>query len=309
MLHVPKTVSLPEDEVTIVATDSGLGGLSVVADLERKLQSARIFKKAHLVFFNALFSNESGYTQISFRDEKIRIFNNTLFSIEDNYSPDLLLIACNTLSTIYGDTDFAGKTGTPVVGIVEAGVEIIDAQLRKVPDAKVVIFSTETTISEDNHRRALIAAGISPESIITQNCLNLAHHIDRTFDSKKTAERISIFVDEALAKLPSLDSPIAASLNCTHFGYCLGLWQKAFEKRGVKPIAFLNPNYVMTDFLFQPEKMNRFEKTDISVEVVSKIEIIHEREDAFNRFIESISPKTAEALVNYKIIENLFQWP
>ena len=93
MLQVPKIVSLPEDEVTIVATDSGLGGLSVVADLERKLQSARIFKKAHLVFFNALFSNESGYTQISSRDEKIRIFNNTLFSIEDNYSPDLLLIA------------------------------------------------------------------------------------------------------------------------------------------------------------------------------------------------------------------------
>jgi len=309
MPQVPKTVSLPEDKVTIVATDSGLGGLSVVADLERKLRSARIFKKAHLVFFNALFSNESGYNSLDSHDEKVRIFNEALYAMEKRYKPDVILIACNSLSTIYGDTDFAGKTGTPVVGIIEAGVEIIDAQLRKAPDTKVIIFATETTISEDNHRKTLIAAGISPESIITQNCLNLAHHIDRTFDSKKTAELISALVDEALAKLPSLDCPISVSLNCTHFGYCLGLWQKAFEKRRVKPIAFLNPNYVMTDFLFQPEKMNRFEKTDISVEVVSKIEILHERGDALNQFIESISPKTAEALVNYKMKEDLFRWP
>ncbi len=309
MPQVPKTVSLPEDKVTIVATDSGLGGLSVVADLERKLRSARIFKKAHLVFFNALFSNESGYNSLDSHDEKVRIFNEALYAMEKRYKPDVILIACNSLSTIYGDTDFAGKTGTPVVGIIEAGVEIIDAQLRKAPDTKVIIFATETTISEDNHRKALTAAGISPESIITQNCLNLAHHIDRTFDSKKTAELISALVDEALAKLPSLDCPISVSLNCTHFGYCLGLWQKAFEKRRVKPIAFLNPNYVMTDFLFQPEKMNRFEKTDISVEVVSKIEILHERGDALNQFIESISPKTAEALVNYKMKEDLFRWP
>lgn len=307
MLRTEK-INIPEDEITIVVTDSGLGGLSVVADLERKLPPARIFKKVNLAFFNALFSNKGGYNSLDSHDKKVRIFNESLYAMEKRYKPDMILIACNTLSVIYEDTDFAKNSKTPVTGIIDAGVELIENQLNKTPDAKVIIFATRTTVDVGRHRKELIQRGILPDRIITQKCHKLAGSIDRGFDSNETSQLVAGFVDEALVKLPSLDSPICVSFNCTHYGYIEPLWRKTFEQRNVKPIAFLNPNYVMTDLFFRPEKINRVEKTELAIEIVSMVEISQNKKDSFSRLMKSLCPQTVEALLNYQHKEDLFQW-
>ena len=102
-----------KNEVTVAVTDSGLGGLSIMADAVERMRESKIFQKVNFIFFNALFSNKGGFNSLKTRKEKIQIFDSALKSLENNYNPDLILIGCNTLSVIYDDTSFSKETSTP----------------------------------------------------------------------------------------------------------------------------------------------------------------------------------------------------
>ena len=45
---------LNKKKITIVITDSGLGGISILAGIEAKLKETRSFEEVNLIFFNAL---------------------------------------------------------------------------------------------------------------------------------------------------------------------------------------------------------------------------------------------------------------
>lgn len=49
--------------------DSGLDGLSIMADALERMSETRIFQKVHFVFFNALFSSEGGYNSLKVEGE------------------------------------------------------------------------------------------------------------------------------------------------------------------------------------------------------------------------------------------------
>ncbi|MBD3288097.1 hypothetical protein GF337_04780, partial [candidate division KSB1 bacterium] len=141
-----------QEEVTIVVTDSGLGGISITADVAERLKRSRIFRSARIIFFNSSFDNKSGYNVISDHQEKIRIFNNALNSMASRYQPDLILIGCNTLSVLYPETPFSTATTIPVTGIVETGVEQILLNWQKTNNADIFLFGTQTTISGSSHK-------------------------------------------------------------------------------------------------------------------------------------------------------------
>jgi len=295
-----------QKNVTIAVTDSGLGGLSVTADSVKKMQKFSIFRKADFVFFNALFSNAGGYNSLSTRAEKLRIFNNALYSLEKNYSPDIILIACNTLSVLYPATEFAGKTSTPVIGIIATGVDLIADSLKTDPEAGVIIFGTQTTIEEGTHKEQLVEKGFLSDRILTQSCPDLVPYIERGYDSDETEMLILAYVDESLQKARNGVNSLYISFNCTHYGYSLELWKEAFLSLGVQPRAFLNPNSSMADFLFKPQLRGRFSDTLISVKVVSKVEISQEKMDSIGKYLAEISLETASALQNYELKPELF---
>ena len=295
-----------KESVTIAVTDSGLGGLSVMAEAVSRMKDAGVFKRVDFVFFNALFSLEGGYNSLKTREEKVRIFSGALESLEKNFHPGLILIACNTLSVLYHDTAFSRRTNIPVVGIVEAGVEMIAQGLRGQPDSKVIIFGTPTTVSEGAHKTMLAEQGFNPGRIIVQSCPELETYIEKDYAGDETEMLIAACVDEALQKIPEPRPPLLVSLNCTHFGYSLPLWEKAFRDAGVKQQAFLNPNSRMIDFLFQAKYSHRFPKPKTTAAVVSRVEISPEKTQSLGKWLESFSPETAAALRHYKLNPALF---
>ena len=297
-----------KDSVTIAVTDSGLGGLSIAAEAAERLRRANVFKRVNLHFYNALFSAEGGYNSLKTREEKILVFDSALRSLEKNYHPDLILIGCNTLSTLYEDTKFSNKTAIPVVGIIDSGVELIEKSLMASPEAKVIIFGTQTTVEEATYQKRLVEGGIKPERIITQACPELESFIERGWSSDETEMLISAYVDEALQKIKEGQKPLHVSLNCTHYGYALDSWKEAFSSIGIKPLSFLNPNARMIDFILQTEKRNRFPGTEMTVSVVSMVEISPERIDSIGSWLERVSPRTAEALEKYELKPDLFEW-
>ena len=293
-------------EVTILVTDSGLGGLSVAADLAARLPQSGVFEKARIVFFNSLFHSGSGYNYLNSEAEKVRIFNIALKAMEKKYHPDLLLIACNTLSVIYDKTPFAKNEPFPVIGIVETGVNLIAKEFDRTPDARGIIFGTETTIDVGAHKIQLIDLGYNKENIFGQPCSMLADYIEEGANSEMTNLMIMEYVNQSLEKVSETDVPVFASLNCTHYGYSAELFKKAFAAAGYPNIKIINPNPAMSDFLFQQPYLNRFPKTELTIEVVSKTKITKEKIASLGKLLENISPQTAEATKNFKYDPDLF---
>jgi glutamate racemase len=294
--------------VTIAVTDSGLGGLSVLAEAAARLKTSGTFERADLIFYNALFSAEGGYNSLRTRGEKIAIFQSALGGLEKRYRPDLILVACNTLSALLEDALFVRRTKAPVVGIVSAGVDLMAAALQAEPGASVIIFGTPTTIGEGAHVRGLEARGVAAARIVTQSCPELESFIERDWAGSETELLISGFVEEALQKLPAPRPPVFASLNCTHYGYSLPLWESAFAAAGVKPAGVLNPNARLVDFLVAPGRAGRFPATAVSVRAVSMIEIAPEKREALAGRLARTSPETAAALRAYELVPDLFLW-
>lgn len=299
---------LNKEKITIAVTDSGLGGLSVVADAVQKFEKNHGFKNVELIFFNALFTNTGGYNSLKTRDDKLKVFSSALQSLQDNYAPDVILIACNTLSVIYEDTEFARTTKTPVVGIVEDGVTQINEKIGENPAAKNIIFATQTTISENSHKGALEAKGVAADQVVTQACPELTLYIEQGFDSMETELLIDAYVDEAVSQLDERVDPLYVSFNCTHFGYSLDLWKQAFDSRGVAVAGFLNPNTKMINFLLPAENKERFNQTDIKIRVISMTDIPANRQASIGRYLQSISPLAADALANFELKPEMFEW-
>jgi len=299
---------LQKDGITIVVTDSGLGGLSVVADAAEKFSSHPVFRKVDLVFVNALFSDEGGYNSLQTRDEKLRVFSNALQSMQDRYAPDIILVACNTLSVLIPDTVFVHSNTVPVVGIVEDGVEQIAEQLRTSPDARNIIFATQTTVDEGAHKDGLLDLGFKDGQIVTEACPQLTQYIEQGFDSMDTELLIDAYVDDALSRMGAADGPLSVSFNCTHFGYSMDFWIKAFASRGVEVSAWLDPNTRMVDFLLPADLQQRFPAADVSVRVVSMTGIPEQSRDSIGRWLHTVSPITENALQHYEHVPDLFDW-
>jgi len=295
-------------DVTIVVIDSGLGGLSILGDAAERMKKEKVFQNVHFVFFNALFSNEGGYNSLKTRDQKLRIFDSALDSLKGKYAPDLILIGCNTLSVLYEDTRFSWHSVIPAVGIVGAGVDLIAQNLKAHPESKVILYGTQTTVSEDTYTQELEKKGFLPERIVSQACPELVSYIEKGYDSDETEMLILAYVDEALQKLGDPDPELYVSFNCTHYGYSMDLWERAFENLGVKPRAFLNPNFRMNDFLFPSPYKERYKKTEISIRAVSMVEIADEKIRSIGRWLEELSPQTADALRDYTYDPELFEW-
>ena len=299
-----------KEDVTILVTDSGLGGLSVAADLASRLPESGVFKNARIVFFNSLFHNRSGYNSLKSEEEKIRIFNIALETMAKKYQPDLLLIACNTLSVIYDRTPFSQRAKFPVIGIVETGVDEIAREFDRQPDATAIIFATVTTIAANSHKNQLVGRGYPPNQIIGQACHRLAGSIERGYDSEETIKYIEQFVTEALSQIESAnwrtDAPIFASLNCTHYGYSIQQFKNVFAAAGYPGIVIIDPNPKMADFLFEQSRLNRFPATTVTVEIVSKTEITPDKLASLGSLLELTSPETADALYNYQFDPELF---
>ncbi len=173
-------------DITIVVTDSGLGGLSVVADLAARLPASGIARSPRIFFVNALLDDAIGYNDLKYDADKLRVFDAALSAIERRYRPDILLVACNTLSVLYGRTEHAKGGGAPVVEIVGMGADLIYRQLQASPGGTAVIFATKTTIESGAHRKLLEAKGVPDDRIVGEACHRLAGSIERGAGSAET---------------------------------------------------------------------------------------------------------------------------
>lgn len=290
-------------QITLIVTDSGLGGLSVCAAMAARFADDARYDSIRLIYFNAWPEQDKGYRHYPNPAARAKVFDNALEAMA-KYNPDHIFIACNTLSVIYPFTRFAKQTAIPVTGIVSHGVQMIYDALIRDASAHAVIFATPITIEENSHKKSLVEKGIAPERIITQGYLGLAGKIERAPFSEEVKTLIDEFAARAAQHLGNTGSTIYAGLCCTHFGYCEHAFKDALARHSGRNVKILNPNEAMTDGACQgiiPGGSPR-----ISIDVVSRVSWEAAGIRAYDRLLSKVSPDVVNALKNYRLDRQLF---
>jgi len=290
--------------------------MSVFARIASHLVKGSPWQNVSMIYFNAWPEQDRGYNHFDNMNQKARVFNNALNAME-NFGPDIILIACNTLSVIYPFTYYSKTTRTKVSGIVDHGIQLIHEKLNADQNSHVIIFGTPTTIAENTHQLQLIKMGIDPDRITSQGCTNLAGKIERNPFSSDLSKMIFVNVAEAVSKMRESTGKVYAALCCTHFGYCKELFHKALSEHVSGEVIILNPNEKMADHAMNepviegqviefPGKTNTF-SPEINMHVVSRIFWEPERIDAYVRLLKDVSMETIRALPNYEWNPDLFE--
>ena len=310
---------MTKQETTLLVTDSGLGGLSVFADLANRVAQGFGFEKVTLIYFNAWPLPDKGYNHFPDMDTKARVFTNALKAMA-GFNPDAILIACNTLSVIYPFTAFSKTTAIPVTGIVDHGVQLIYEHLARYPDSRVIIFGTPTTLQDGSHKKALVTQGIDPKRIIRQACVDLAGKIERDPYSPDVSQMIAANAREAAQKSGPCKGKLFAALCCTHFGYCADQFSSALAHHTQAEVAILNPNQAMAQAAAKtlaeqapvsmvhtnhPPRPRPFPVIDM--QILSRVFWEESRIMAYENLLSSVSPRTVDALKNYTWNKKLFQ--
>jgi glutamate racemase len=303
--------SLPDllggkDGWRIVITDSGLGGLSVCAELEKRLRNAPGNRAIRLVYVNAWPDARHGYNDLPDAASRAAVLDKALAAMAA-FRPGLILIACNTLSAVYELTEFSRAPAVPVAGIIEAGVFLFHRALTLEPRGTLVLFGTRTTIESGEHLRRLTRRGIDARRIFPAACHGLAGAVDRNPDAPALAGLVDECVSRALEGIP-VEGPLYAGLCCTHYFYIADLFRKSLERRAGGGVEILDPNAHFVGSLTSGMEGGRPEgsEADIAIEVVSKVELAEAQRRAVARRLEPVSARTARALIEYTRIPELF---
>jgi glutamate racemase len=287
----------------LVVTDSGLGGLSICAALERRLREEG-GRTVRLTYVNAWPFEGRGYNDLPDVAARAEVFGRALDAMAA-WSPDRVLIACNTLSIIYRHTAFARSARVPVGGIINAGVDLFAETMAEEPSAGLILLGTKTTIESGVHRDALEARGVDPHRMRAVHCHGLAGAIERNPGSDAVRDLIA----GCAARVREADPggvPLFAGLCCTHYGYVSDRLLAALGAALGRPVQALNPNARMVSDIVLPPAPPSGGPPDVSVEVISKVTLDDVARRAIAGLVEPISPATAQALLSYSLVPDLF---
>jgi glutamate racemase len=312
----------------LLITDSGLGGLAVCAAAERALRQRRNQGDLRITYFNAWPEQQGGYNDMPDIASRARAFDRALAAMAALH-PDRIVIACNTLSVVYAHTSFSRAPANPVLGIVDAGVDLFFHALTAHPRSSIALFGTRTTIESGVHRERLIEKGIAPERIATVACHGLARAIETDPDGDAVAGHIERCTTAAGDGAPPGD-PLYFGVCCTHYTFVKDGMRSALERRCGRTVRALDPGDRLVEELVELPRVAADQQTGglrgstisprpepvegrttdyglrASVTVVSKVEMDDRKRQSMARRVEAASPVTAAALLAYTRVPDLF---
>jgi glutamate racemase len=299
----PLAISGP---ATLVVTDSGLGGLLICAGLERRLRESPGDGEVRLIYVNAWPDARYGYNDLPDLPARAAVFDRALTAMTV-FGPSVFVIACNTLSVVYRSTAFDRAPAAPVADILDEGVELFFEALNRDEEGVLAIFGTRTTIGSGEHVRRLEARGIDPARLVAEPCHGLAAAIDKDPDSATIPGLVDECVLRALPRLAP-GGTIYAGLACTHYAYVSEIFRSTLARHTGAPVEVLEPGERLIDGLMagfgglRPNSGRR----EVTVEVVSKVELPEPQRRSVARRIAGVSPAAANALIAYRHVPDLF---
>lgn len=253
---------LQKDKITILVTDSGIGGVSVANYLYDFFLTNKYYSQVNIVYSDSRINN-IGYNSIQTQQEKIKIFSKRMFFLKRKINPDIIFVACNTLSVILNKTKFYKQCEIPIIDILQTSLQQMSNVLNK--DKLLFILGTKTTIQTNYYKKLLIEYGYDKSKIINQLCPNLAHHIESS-DDYDLNKNITWLVNRIIEKKGNSQiRKFGISFNCTHYFFVMKKFIKQFKNHGYNHIDFICPNKQMTDKFTQLLQIDRFNYCNVNI--------------------------------------------
>lgn len=286
-------------------TDSGVGGLSVCAAVEDGLRRNPVRADTEILYLNAALQDDYSYNSMATRQQKLEAFDCFLHNVAANYQPDMLFIACNTLSILFQDPYFDKHRDIPIEGIVDTATAAAIAALREHSDSHIIVFATPTTIAEGTYGRRLLEAGIPASRIAQQACPDLPDAISNDFTGAQASGLLKQFIPAALQQFRETPSHVSALLGCTHYGYQARLFETLLRER-VDSVNVLNPNQaaalVILDQLESPPGNGK-----VDIRFITPYAIPGKPLRSLSHYLGGPAPATVEALHNFTRDPDLYQ--
>ena len=222
-------------------TDSGVGGLSVCAEVEAGLRESPCGRNLEILYLNAALQDDYSYNAMPARETKLEAFDRFLQNVRNRYRPDVLFIACNSLSALFQDPFFDSHRNIPIEGIVEAGTAQLQRALDAAPESGFIVFATPTTVEEGTYGQFLLQQGASEKQVVEQACPGLPDAISNDFSGTQSRKLLRRFVADAFSRFETAPAQIQAFLGCTHYGYQARVFAGLLAARA-EEVRVLNPN-------------------------------------------------------------------
>jgi glutamate racemase len=188
---------------TIGVFDSGVGGLTVLAELVRQVPAA-----SFLYFGDTArlpYGSKSPATVARYAVSSAHFL--------EQHGAELLVVACNT-ATALALEQIQQASAIPAIGVIEPGAEAAAAASRA---RKAVVIGTEATISSHAYQRALSARGLVTRE---KACPLLVPLVEEGWTDHAVTEQVArIYLDEALptaAKPPTSWCSAAPTTRCSN---------------------------------------------------------------------------------------------
>jgi glutamate racemase len=207
---------------TILFFDSGLGGLTVFREVARARPDMRYIYVADDAFFPY---GDHGEAELV---DRVSTFMGELIAA---HSPELVVIACNTASTLVLP-HLRARFRVPFVGTVPAVKPACASSVSK----RVSVLGTQATVSRE-YTRALIRDFANGSDVVLVGSAHLAQFAEAELqgspvDDHLIAREIApCFVDDGERRTDTV------VLACTHYPLLL----ERFERLAPWPVRFLDP--------------------------------------------------------------------
>lgn len=284
-------------------TDSGVGGLSVCAELEARLRESPIGTDLDILYLNAAIEDDYAYNSMPNRESKLRAFDRFLTSVHKRYQPDLLFIACNTLSVLFQDPYFDHHRHIPTEGIVATGTSEMLEVFSGQHDTTFIIFATPTTIEEGVYGRQLRQKGVPASQVIEQACPGLPDAISNDASGQLARQLLEAFIPDAVHQAQHAPETVLAFLGCTHYGYQAVQFRRILGPL-VTELRVLNPNQAAVDTILSMLNTTPG-KGGLKIEFITRYKIPGVVIQSMSEYIGEIAPMTLSALENFTLLPGL----
>ena len=287
-------------KLKVIFTDSGLGGLSIMADFVKLADLHGL--NVDSIFFNAQLSRDWGYKKMDSKTQ-VQVFNKALQSMQDLYNPDIIAIACNTLSVVYLKSDFYKQAGSTILDIIETGKSLINqSDCRNILEVAMPT-TVESGVYSDKSKEII---GIASDTSLPDAIENADY------------QKIDLILEEVfkqasleMTKRNLQNSDAALFLGCTHFPVIKDKFIDFAENKGVNICSLLDPNekfsqLVLEEAMIKSETGTSEKKPQNNIKVVSRLEFKKSEISNFANLIKTRSAETAKALRNYEYNPDLF---
>lgn len=275
----------------ILVVDIGYGGMLIACQIYEVIKKSYLSENYKIMFSSLISSND-----IYDNSENDMYYNDKLQELINKYEPNIVFLACNTLSIIQNNKN----KHTIVINIAKLNVGYMIENIKKNPNASIVIFGSNTTIKSQYYNEVLIRSGFDEMDIHSIACDGLASAIERG-ERKRIRYIVYSYVKKLLQSMNKEYTTIFVHLCCTHYSYVIDIFRDAFNYFKVSNFVInnydINSISRVTKFLMKTNN-NLYE---IEFIILNSENMSETQKKTMYSYINNYSKDVAEVIKNIKI--------